>query len=356
MKIKVCLAAALLPAAIIVSCKGGGVTEMSAVKTVKTLTVSCADSIGVLAYPGIVREMHSINVAFKTPGQIEQINVREGDYVKEGQLLAVLDDSDYELGVEALQIQYDQVSDEVARLRELYMKKSVSANDYEKAEAGLRQLAVQLQVNKNKLAYTRLYSPVSGYVKSVNFSQSEMVDAGTPIINMLDVSGLEVQADIPASEYLDMKSFTSYSVRSADGQMAGASLVGVVPKADGNQLYHITLLVDAGGSLMRNAFLPGTNVEVVITKNAKTGAGNVSMPLSAICYDGRQAYVWEVDRDSALVKVNVSVSSSSDVTHILVSGIAPGVEIVVAGAASLKEGEKVKVLPAPSETNVGDLL
>lgn len=62
------------------------------------------------------------NAAFETAGQIAQINVKEGEYVREGQLIASLDDADYKLGVEALQIQYDQVSDEVSRVRELYKK------------------------------------------------------------------------------------------------------------------------------------------------------------------------------------------------------------------------------------------
>ncbi|HAW07326.1 MAG TPA: efflux RND transporter periplasmic adaptor subunit, partial [Rikenellaceae bacterium] len=96
------------------------------------MTVSHADSTGTLTYPGIVQEMHTINVAFKTAGQLANINVKEGDYIKEGQLIASLDDADYKLGVEALQIQYDQVSDEVSRMRELYKNKSLSANDYEK--------------------------------------------------------------------------------------------------------------------------------------------------------------------------------------------------------------------------------
>ena len=200
MKTVIRVAAALLPIAAVISCAGGGNAAEPAVRTVKTMTVSSVDSIKTLTCPGIVQEMHSINVAFKTPGQLVRVNVEEGNYIREGQLIASLDDSDYKLGVEALQIQYDQLSDEVSRLRELYKKKSVSANDYEKAEAGLKQLAVQLQVNKNKLAYTKLYAPVSGYVKSVNFAKSEMVDAGTPIISMLIVSGLEVQEHI-ASEY-----------------------------------------------------------------------------------------------------------------------------------------------------------
>lgn len=356
MKTVIRVAAALLLTAAVISCAGGGNAAEPAVRTVKTMTVSSADSTGTLTYPGIVQEMHTINVAFKTAGQIAQINVKEGDYVREGQLIASLDDADYKLGVEALQIQHDQVSDEVARLRELYSKKSVSANEYEKAEAGLRQLGVQLQVNKNKLAYTKLYAPVSGYVKSVNFAKSEMVDAGTPVISMMDVSGLEVQADIAASEYLDRSSFTSFTVKTPNGETCGAKLIGIVPKADGNQLYRMTLRINLGTSLMKNSFLPGTNVEVNIGKDGLNAGKEAAIPLPAIRYDGRQAYVWAIGDNSSIVRVNVNVTPSTDVTKAYVSGIAPGTEIVTAGAASLKEGEKVIVLPKPSETNIGGLL
>ena len=122
MKTVIRVAAALLLTAAVISCAGGGNAAEPAVRTVKTTTVSSADSTGTLTYPGIVQEMHTINVAFKTAGQIAQINVKEGEYVREGQLIASLDDADYKLGVEALQIQHDQVSDEVSRVRELYKK------------------------------------------------------------------------------------------------------------------------------------------------------------------------------------------------------------------------------------------
>lgn len=356
MKTVIRVAAALLLTAAVISCAGGGNAAEPAVRTVKTMTVSSADSTGTLTYPGIVQEMHTINVAFKTAGQIAQINVKEGDYVREGQLIASLDDADYKLGVEALQIQHDQVSDEVARLRELYSKKSVSANEYEKAEAGLRQLGVQLQVNKNKLAYTKLYAPVSGYLKSVNFAKSEMVDAGTPVISMMDVSGLEVQADIAASEYLDRSSFTSFTVKTPNGETCEAKLIGIVPKADGNQLYRMTLRINLGTSLMKNSFLPGTNVEVNIERDGLTTGKEVTTPLSAICYDGRQPYVLIIGKDSTIERVDIDVEPSADVCLAHVKGIASGTEVVVAGAASLKEGEKVIVLPKPSETNIGGLL
>ena len=130
--------------------------ENSTIRSVALTEPVRLEASHVISHPGIVREAHTISLGFKTAGQIERIHVREGDYVRQGTLLAELDDADYRLGVEALQIQYDQLKDEVGRTKQLFDQKSVSANDYEKAVAGLRQLGVQLQVNKNKLDYTKL--------------------------------------------------------------------------------------------------------------------------------------------------------------------------------------------------------
>lgn len=81
----------------------------TAVRNVSLTTPVLLEQIGRKNYPGIVKETHTINLGFKIAGQISHILVKEGDYVKRGQLLARLDDEDYRLGVEALQIQYDQL-------------------------------------------------------------------------------------------------------------------------------------------------------------------------------------------------------------------------------------------------------
>ena len=118
-----------------------------------------SDTETVRTFSGSVKEMREISLGFKTPGQIRQVYVKEGDRVGEGQLVAVLDDADYRLGVEALQVQADQLEQEVERMKLLYEAKSISANDYEKAVAGLRQLKGELQGNRNKLDYQRLHAP-----------------------------------------------------------------------------------------------------------------------------------------------------------------------------------------------------
>ncbi len=331
--------------------------EKPATPTVRTVKTACVEETGagsVSSYPGVVREANSINVAFKTAGQIESLNVKEGDYVRAGQLLASLDDKDYKLGLEALQVQYDQLSDEVGRLRELFEKKSLSANDYEKAKAGLTQLGIQLRLNQNKVAYTKLYAPVSGYIKAVNFAASEMVDAGTPVFAMMDVSKVEVMVDIPVSEYRLKDTFKSFICGTPQGVSVPLSLVSVSPKADGNQLYRLTLRCSGTQSA---DLLPGTNVEVLIDRGDKeTGVSGLTLPLAAVRYDGAQAFVWTVGNDSTLVRVDVTVAATDHADKVLVSGVASGTEVVCAGAATLKQGEKVRILGRQPVSNVGGLL
>ena len=154
-------------------------------------------------FSGVIKESSEISLGFKTPGQIQQILVKEGDYVRQGQLLATLDAKDYQLGVESAEAQYDQMKKQVERMKKLYDARSLSKNDYEKAVSGLVQLEVQLKSNRNKLEYTRLYSPTNGYVQSVNFEKAEMVNAGTGLFTLLDVNRMEIEVNVPKTIYLN---------------------------------------------------------------------------------------------------------------------------------------------------------
>lgn len=307
------------------------------------------------SYSGVVRAAHEVSLGFKTAGQIARIHVSEGDYVHKGELLAELDDADYRLGVEALQIQYDQLRDEVERTRQLFEQRSVSANDFEKASAGLRQLGVQLQVNRNKLDYTKLCAPADGYIQRVNFSPAEMVDAGTAFATLLDVSRMEVEVDIPAVEYLRHDRFTHFACRTTGvaGEMP-LRLSGLPPKADGNQLYHLTLAFAAQPDRQLTA---GMNVEVRITESDTTCRRGFALPLGAVFLEGDTPSVWVFGADSTVRRRAVVLDNTDAEGRAVVrKGLDGSEQIVRAGVSALEEGEKVRVVAAPGQTNVGGLL
>ena len=336
---------------------GGKKGDVSS-STVHCVMLTHAQTAGLAkekSYSGIVKEAREINVAFKTPGQLEHVYVKEGSYVKEGQLVAELDTKDYMLALNNAQIQYDQLSREVERLKKLREGKSISVNDYDKAASGLERLAIQLQNEKNRISYCKLYAPVSGYVQKVNFDKSEMVDAGTPVISLLDNSNMDVEINVPAELYAQRDRISSITCKTniSGEEVVPMRISGQTPKADGNQLYQMKL---AFAKRPSKNITPGMNVEVTVVMKEGASKESFTLPIHAIFKSGEDDCVWVLNADSTIGKRVVKVEGLDEKGDAKVGNQLDGTEqIVKAGVDLLVEGEKVKVIDQSSSTNVGAL-
>lgn len=303
-------------------------------------------------FSGQVKESADVNLGFKTAGQILKIYVKEGQRVSKGQLLAQLDDKDYNLGVKAAQAQYNQLKNEVARLKKLYDAKSITANDYEKATSGLEQVSVNLENNKNKVAYTKLYAPANGIIQSVNFEVMEMVNAGTPVFNILYTGGMEVEVNIPTNIYLQRSNFKA-TYCSLNGHSYQARLLSIVPKADNTQLYKATFAIEGA----TDDVVSGMNANVSIDINGEGRQVGMTVPAKAVFENNGKSYVWVVAKDSTVNRQEVSLGGAAENGHVLItSGLKGDETIVKAGVNALQDKERVKIISKASETNVGEML
>lgn len=114
-------------------------------RKVKIDAVKMADTIEIKTLPGRVREDAELNLAFRVAGPISNITVREGDYVRAGQLVAQMDQRDYEIQLKAAEAQHEQVKAEAERIIELYNRNSVAENDYDKAVSGLKMVEAKVE-------------------------------------------------------------------------------------------------------------------------------------------------------------------------------------------------------------------
>ena len=345
-----------MPAMIVLLAACNTNKEEKFVRSVKLVQPVALGNVSYKSLSGTVKESREISLGFKTGGQIDKILVKEGDFVRQGQTIAMLDQEDYQLGVDAYQIQYDQMKNEVERMKQLYEAKSLNGNDYEKAVAGLEQLRVQLQINKNKLEYTTLKAPVSGYIQTVNYEKAEMVQAGSPIVNLLDVSKIEVEVDIPASLYMQQDKFSGFSCASSLSPNVShpLTLISINQKASSTQLYKMLLSLTANHSTKLTA---GMNVVVNISlTDAQPNTTGFTLPVNSIFSEQEKSYVWVLGNDSTVSRREIKLQGIDTTGKaIITEGIQGNEQIIKAGVHSLTENEKVHVLPESDKTNVGGL-
>ncbi len=328
-------------------------SSTSIVHNVFVTPVETIGSGGSRQFVGIVEENRSISLAFKTPGEIARINVQEGDYVHAGQLLAQLDDEEYSLALQQLQVKYDQTASDIKRIEYLYNHDNISQSEWESASAGFEQLSLELQRNKKKFEYTKLFAPVSGYVTKVNFDKAEIVDAGTPVMEIMDDGSLEVIVDLPVREYARRGEFVSFASRDKNGVEKPLQLMSITPKADNNQLYLMRLRVPDGE---RGSLTPGMTVNVVVKSDAEDGLTACKVPLRSVFNHEGNSCVWVLESDSTISRRIVEVGDASAGEAVITDGLDGTERIVRAGVNALRDREKVNVLPEESDTNIGNLL
>lgn len=291
-------------------------------------------------YSGVIEEGKSVNASFMADGKIQNLYVKEGDRVRKGQLLASLDKTDYEIGLNQLKAQYNQMTEEKKRMDEMFKRHNIAPNDYEKFNAGYEQLKLQLQMMENKLGYTRLNSPSDGYISEKFMEPGELVGAGTPVFKITDDSRLLATVDLPVSTYISKDNIKqiSGSAPAIPNEFIPLNIESFTPDASNNMLYKMKLSIPAKYS---SALTSGMNIRVRIETLNLESKGN-EIPSRAIFNENGTNYVWKFDSaDSTIHKKKIIVEGVPQGRNINVKGLDGSELIVETGVKQLHEGEKV---------------
>jgi RND family efflux transporter MFP subunit len=338
------------------SCKNQPADNNDIIRKVKVEKVSHVTEILKKDFSGILEESREVNLAFRVAGPIQYIYIKEGSFVKAGELIAEIDSRDYQVQVDVAQAQYDQVSAETKRVKELYNRKSIADKDYEKAISGEKLITAQLKHANDQLKDTKLFAPFSGYIQEINFEEGEMINTGMPFASLIDLNKLRIEVDIPSSLFVLKNDFVSFTCKKSgpDSEELPLKLVSYNVKANANQLYKLFFQVDPK---LDKELKPGMSIQVFIRyKNSVKAA--LSVPLNAVFYENDNNYVWIYNpNDSIVIKTEIETGGfAPDGNLRVLSGLTGQEIIVVAGVNVLKEEQKVIPIKPVTETNVGGLL
>jgi len=266
------LAAWLVLIPLLIGCSKGeepATEEMP--RLVKTMVVEAPDTGSVRNFPARIDALNKAEIAFRVPGTIQELPVKEGDRVEKGQLLVALDPTDFEIAAKDTQASFDRAENDYKRAQELVEKNFISRSDFDAKEAQFKSAKAALEQAKQDLSYTRLTASFPATVAKRYVQRFEEVQAKQPVLALHDSTQLEVKVDVPENVMLRIRPSESGQPRSSrvpvtakfdsrPGQKFDLTLREVATRADpATQTFQVTFTMPAPEDFL---VLPGMTATV----------------------------------------------------------------------------------------------
>jgi len=142
-------------------------------------------------------EAELIFVSPDEQGRVETLKVREGDHVKQGDLLFTVDDDLQKADVVVRKTAVVNAQQNFDRAKELLKTAAGTQKTYDDAEAALRQAKANLAWSETRLARRSAYSPADGTIEQVYYRVGETVPAGKPVVALLPPENLKMRFFAP---------------------------------------------------------------------------------------------------------------------------------------------------------------
>lgn len=326
--------------------------------------VIAKDTIMHHEYVADIQAVRNVELRARVEGFLEKIYVDEGQTVKKGQLLFSINDEEYraemakaKANMESTIAEAKAAELEIDRLRVLVEKNVISDTELEVALARLNAVKARIEearwAESNaalRLSYTKIRAPFNGIIDRIPFKIGSLIDHGTLLTTVSDVSEVFVYFNVSEGEYLEyVKSRVQSEEKSND-------VVGLV-LADGTPYpYAGSIETMEGefhpstGSIAFRARFPNPNILLKHGATGKIRMANtlndaILVPQKSVFEIQDKNFVFVVDANNQVRMRNFTVKTRFSHYYIVEEGLEPGDKIVYEGIQEVRDG--MQIVPKP---------
>jgi RND family efflux transporter MFP subunit len=326
------------------------------------ITVTTQSLNKTLPITGAVRAQNVSQLKAKVPGDLVQLLVREGETVKKGQIVARIDATDYQTRATQARNSYLAAKGQIdiaqrsydnnkALVDQNFISKTAldtSLSQLEVAKANAAAAKAALDLADKAITDTAIVSPISGVVSQRFAQQGEKLGQDGRVVEVVDLSALELEAAVPAQDVTQVKVGQAASVV-PDGmtQAVQGAVARIAPATQGvsrNVMVYIKLAPQAGAPLKQGMFAQG----LLKIGNA---ADQLAVPVNAVRVDEPQPYVWLLSGGAEganklvkrVVTLGARTQTDTDTLISISSGLANNERILRGGISSIADNTLVSI-------------
>lgn len=316
-------------------------------------------------------------VQTRTAGYIKTLPFDIGDYVRKGELVVELDDSQAQEALKeaeaALDVAKAQQEASVARKEKLetrlnnykaLLEKNVLTDqqfkdlqsDFKVTQAEVtvsdslvNQAKSALETSRLNLAETKIKSALSGYVSERFAEEGDLADPNTPILNIVDLERIHTLVHVVEKDYDKIKLGQSSVVRvdAYPSKEFSGKVIRIAPRID---VATRTAAVQIEIENSENYLKPGMFARVSLQFGKKEQAGVV--PMATVQHDGEERFVYLVrPKVNIIERRNVTIGIEDGRYAEILQGLTPEDRIVALGSRLIREGDQVDPVAAPAEVD-----
>lgn len=308
-------------------------------------------------YVADIQAIQNVELRSRVSGFLEKIHVDEGMHVKKAQLLFTISDEEYKAEVSKAKASLNSiiadaktVELELERVRMLVNKKILSSTELDVAKAKfaaenarIEEARAALDHARAKLSYTRIYAPYDGIIDRIPLKPGSLLEEGTLITSVSDISSIFAYFNISENEYLDYLR-TQHQTDDTTGKTVHLFL------SDGKEYSHVGKIETVVSEFQENtgsiAFRARFPNQEHLLKHGATGkiklTSNVDdalvVPQKAAFEIQDKNYVFVVSKDNKISMRSFKPKARLNELYIIESGLKEGETIVYEGIQNIKDG------------------
>ncbi|MCX6225657.1 MAG: efflux RND transporter periplasmic adaptor subunit [Bacteroidia bacterium] len=291
---------------------------------------------------GIVATSEEIKLSFKTGGIVARTNFKEGDAVKQGQLLAVLNLSEINAQVNQAKNGFEKALRDFNRAKNLYADSVATLEQMQNAETAMNVSKSLLDMAQFNLSHSKIVAPKNGVILRQLVKENELTASGFPVY-VLGISGKNwiIRTSLSDRDIVKVNPGDSASIMI--DAWPGRPFTAVVSQIDegSNPLtgtYEIELKLTETKNRLASGFI--ANVEIFPSRKVSY----YLIPMASVVEaDGRTGFVYEVTPGGTAKKMKVTIATLYGTQAAISGGLENVKEVVIGGVAYLTDGMPVDI-------------